>query len=220
MTGEHPVSKNLFSKKVKAKRLPWCQESFKEVGINSLVANILCKKHNEDLSPIDEEIKRFGDCIVEWYQSDPKRGARSKKIARINGVLLIRWFAKTFCNLLTSAKRDPLPLLARIAFELEGNNRVYVGIPETWSKPRIDPEQPLRFADFHNANSIVVYYGFFGIPWLLANHQWNDLLYLPSEQIGPIEWNQVVWGDGSPIKFEYDSIVCDVVWNENEDSKN
>src|SRR5262249_24033085 len=56
LTGEHLFSKGLFSgKSVQVQGNLWKSSKPKAIGINSLTANILCRKHNNALAPVDAE---------------------------------------------------------------------------------------------------------------------------------------------------------------------
>ena len=75
ISGEHYISKSVLNifPKFTITGVPWLEKNEKrEIGINSLTANILCKKHNENLSVLDDE---------QIFSSDQRRGeSHSKKI--------------------------------------------------------------------------------------------------------------------------------------------
>src|SRR4051794_31716079 len=51
---EHIVSRGLFiGDTVRVEGFHWCKTGPREVGLASLTAKILCKKHNSDLSEVD-----------------------------------------------------------------------------------------------------------------------------------------------------------------------
>jgi hypothetical protein len=53
-TGEHIVSAGLFDgDAITVKGFPWCLEEQKTIGLSSLTGTMLCKQHNNDLSPLD-----------------------------------------------------------------------------------------------------------------------------------------------------------------------
>ena len=58
------------------------------VGIDSLVAKILCEKHNSVLSPMDSEIKKLGDACLAFLRK-PHASA-----VRVEGLLIERWLLK------------------------------------------------------------------------------------------------------------------------------
>ena len=55
LSGEHIISASLFlGDNIGVKGLPWCREGHRFIGKSSYTANILCRKHNSDLSPVDD----------------------------------------------------------------------------------------------------------------------------------------------------------------------
>ena len=58
------------------------------IGIDSLVANILCAKHNSELSPLDAEIKVLGDTCLAFLKQ-----AQSLQVT-VSGPLIERWLLK------------------------------------------------------------------------------------------------------------------------------
>jgi hypothetical protein len=73
--------------------LPWCKEP-KVVGLSSLVAKNLCRAHNNNLSPVDLEAKRFKDALGAISRT-PVVPVRMRFDAR----LIERWLLKTTINL-------------------------------------------------------------------------------------------------------------------------
>lgn len=52
---EHLVSQGLFeSNEVVVQGLPWCRDAPKRIGLANLTTKILCRKHNSELSPVDQ----------------------------------------------------------------------------------------------------------------------------------------------------------------------
>ncbi len=55
ISGEHIITKGLFDgKSIGVRGLPWCREEHKFISKDAYTANILCRKHNSDLSPVDD----------------------------------------------------------------------------------------------------------------------------------------------------------------------
>jgi hypothetical protein len=103
---EHVVSKGLFkSPTISVHGFPWCKGKTHTVGIKSLTAKILCRRHNNNLSPLDEEASALFDAIREWCVRENIHSNTSplSRIARpptiVNARLLERWFLKTLLNL-------------------------------------------------------------------------------------------------------------------------
>jgi hypothetical protein len=84
---EHVVSKALFGEGVvftKGLRIP----ENRPVGIEGLVANILCQAHNSELSPLDAEFKKLGDACEDFVTS-----VKSASV-KVDGRLIERWLLK------------------------------------------------------------------------------------------------------------------------------
>lgn len=79
----------------------WCQAP-KRVGINAITRNILCEKHNNDLSPFDTAAKEtfdaFRDQATMRNEIPPGAVPLSFRRRRINAIDLERWFLKTLLN--------------------------------------------------------------------------------------------------------------------------
>ncbi len=104
ISGEHLVSQSLFPDgSVIVQGFHWCKGKPKPIGLASLTANILCFKHNCDLSELDSSAKRTFDTLVEsmaLYEVRRKLHLRRYSIKQflIDGNLLERWFLKTLIN--------------------------------------------------------------------------------------------------------------------------
>jgi hypothetical protein len=112
----------------------WCKDKPIRVGVSSVTAKILCKRHNSDLSPIDSAGKCAFDVfrqIVELAVTRAKLKPHAWKIKKytINGRSLERWCLKTLINLCcdrghpigrdSSADGRPSDRLVRIAYGQE-----------------------------------------------------------------------------------------------------
>lgn len=73
--------------------MPWCADGPKEVGINSLTANIFCQGHNSQLSALDTLATRFLEALQE-AELDLQRGSSKDRTHTFNGLKLERWFLK------------------------------------------------------------------------------------------------------------------------------
>jgi hypothetical protein len=82
ISAEHYVSKSVleaFGKNIVIEGTPWLSVGEKrEVGINSLTAKILCKRHNSALAPLDHEAGKFYGRIQANY-TDLQRKSLSRK---------------------------------------------------------------------------------------------------------------------------------------------
>jgi hypothetical protein len=129
---EHLISDSLFvGNVVRVQGFSWCKEA-KEIGLSSLTSKILCKKHNEDLSPVDIAGSSAFKTFREMRRLANVRQAMKPqkwKVVRyqIDGILLERWFLKTLINIAwggefpigkVSLAGKPSEELTRIAFGL------------------------------------------------------------------------------------------------------
>ena len=131
LSGEHTVSKCLFSgESVKVHGFHWCLDEPITVGISSLTRNILCRKHNSDLSEVDVCAKTTLDTLADSMKLATLRNELQQshwtiKRYEIDGRLFERWFVKTLVNVALGGRygigRDtqagvPSEELVRIAF--------------------------------------------------------------------------------------------------------
>lgn len=93
---EHYVSDSIFDgEAVTAFGLSWCKTSPIKIGLGSAVAKVLCKHHNESLSPFDAEASRVSRFLSEHVQDRPLEPAEYTA----NGHRLEKWALKTYANL-------------------------------------------------------------------------------------------------------------------------
>lgn len=86
------------------------------LGIKSLTAYILCKRHNELLSPFDTEMTKFFKA-TEQLMLDCNTGERTNQCDSLNGDHLERWMLKTLSNGLFSGN-FPVPFTESFAKHL------------------------------------------------------------------------------------------------------
>ena len=103
---EHTVSKGLFNTdEIIVQGFSWCLKEPKAIGLGSLVAKILCEKHNNDLGELDSAAKDSFDVFREAVRLNHVRQKLKRppiwNIRRltIDGPRLERWFLKTLINL-------------------------------------------------------------------------------------------------------------------------
>jgi len=90
---------------------PWCRHEPKRVGVASLTAKILCRKHNSALSPLDDAAKKAFAALADATELSNQRNLqrpRKWKVKRfeILGLPLERWFLKTAINLIVANPND------------------------------------------------------------------------------------------------------------------
>lgn len=104
-SGEHIVTAGIFSSDaVTVQGFSWCKDTPKEIGLASLVKNVLCKDHNSRLSPLDDTVIQLFDALRKAVQLSD---VRSKLAPRrwttkrfdVDGTNLERWCLKTLITL-------------------------------------------------------------------------------------------------------------------------
>jgi hypothetical protein len=116
ISGEHVITESLFlGDTIGVKGLPWCREGHEFIGKASYTANILCRKHNSDLSPVDDA----GTLVFATLRTVASiHRNRSNMLAHgvcagrfddvghhIEGLWLERWLVKTLINMELAGKQ-------------------------------------------------------------------------------------------------------------------
>ncbi len=119
MSREHLISKALFPGGVTIRGFSWCADQFKRVGVNALAANILCRKHNSDLSELDAAAKDVWNVLREVFDRlEDIRMAEAitrttprpeRRKYRLDGTRLERWCFKTTINMVASGNVRNFP---------------------------------------------------------------------------------------------------------------
>lgn len=119
ISGEHFASKGvleLFGDSCKV-RAPFLGKDGKHLKLTSLTANVLCKRHNEALSPLDDLAKKYFEFAL---------GRTKHEFLIIPGTDLERWMIKLMCGLIATGYgqtpsgviigglEPPLPALATL----------------------------------------------------------------------------------------------------------
>lgn len=105
ISGEHLVSKSFFPVgPVTVRGFKWCLTEPKTVGLGSLTSNILCRRHNSELSGLDEAVAATIHTMEDAIKLFNTRKALQHRYWKtkdfsIEGSLLERWLLKTFINL-------------------------------------------------------------------------------------------------------------------------
>lgn len=107
ISGEHIISDNILqvfehNKTVKLTGLPWIEKhTFNLLSRKSLVANILCEFHNNELSPFDNEVGKLIRCIKEFDADFNNKSPKNEK-RQFKGEFIEKWMLKTICGLIAS----------------------------------------------------------------------------------------------------------------------
>lgn len=101
---EHYISDGILDRRVvNAFGLKWCKDEPKTIGIASATAKILCKTHNEALSPFDGEAAKLSQFLTANVWDDPLKS----DTVTLSGPLLEKWALKTCLNLGFIGALDP-----------------------------------------------------------------------------------------------------------------
>jgi hypothetical protein len=108
ISGEHPVSRALFDGPTVEVVAPWTSGEVRSIPLARLRANILCRRHNAMLSPVDSAGGRAfrGIRDLDTFLARARRGPRKTKTCEVDGQLLERWFLKTSVNLFVSSQAE------------------------------------------------------------------------------------------------------------------
>jgi len=107
ISGEHIISNNILelfeqNKSIKVTGLPFIEkEAFNLLSRKSLVSNILCTKHNHDISAYDAEAGKLFRSIInfdnDFYQANP-----TNEHIFLNGGFIEKWMLKIVCGLIAA----------------------------------------------------------------------------------------------------------------------
>lgn len=107
ITREHYISKTVIEavagnrNQVMTRGFPFLQDEEKLLSESAMTSKMLCGKHNNDLSPLDETAGRLIR-LLQNYHSNALSGSSEKHIEVICGENLERWALKTLCGFLAS----------------------------------------------------------------------------------------------------------------------
>jgi len=185
LTGEHTVSKCLLPKgAVTVKGFHWCLDEPITVGISSLTRNILCRKHNNDLSQVDTYAKTALETLgasmdLATLRNSLRQNHWAIKRYEIDGRLFERWFVKTLVNITfggaygigrnSDVAGVPSEDIVKIAFgkqSFEG----YAGLHALSHKDeQISFRQGIRVVTMlENSNIVMARFAFGGFRYLLS----------------------------------------------------
>jgi hypothetical protein len=119
-SSEHYVGKGLF-KSVTTHGLHSSLDG-RSLPISNLKANILCKKHNNCLSVVDQGAIYFYEILLKLFQYQEKENILSGERLwmpeqyKVNALLFGRWLCKLHCNILTLGGIDSPEYYVRYTF--------------------------------------------------------------------------------------------------------
>jgi hypothetical protein len=231
---EHLVSASLFpGKLIMVRGFPWCKDAPVEIGISGLTAKILCRKHNSDLSPLDEAASNAFETLRKMTTLNETRRKIKPNIWTVkefvlDGALLERWFLKTLINIACDREYPigndsetvgrPSPRLVRIALsqqKFEQKAGLYVLAKEGMTLSLQDRVQCLTLQGENNRVKGALFgFGGFGF-----------LLYLetdgPEDSLGGVSFGGKDLGDAKLLYRDssfrtrvgkYESHVLRIAW--------
>jgi hypothetical protein len=114
ITQDHYLSRTAieaFSTRPTVRGAAWLPEGeARPIGIGSFTAGILCEKHNNNLSPVDEtlgELQRFAEEAHAFFNDDADK--RTELRAQFDGRLVERAFLKLICGFTYSGTFTSIP---------------------------------------------------------------------------------------------------------------
>jgi hypothetical protein len=123
---EHFISQSLVDGEfVTIQGLHWCHAIPVRIGLSSACAHLLCKHHNETLSPLDKEMGRLKHALRSAFTALPP-GAAPGGEWRVDQQRVFRWLSKAYCNLEALYGRTSREEFVRHAFGLVHAPRVHV----------------------------------------------------------------------------------------------
>lgn len=117
LSSEHFLSEALLKRIQSAaggvfvRGFPWQKSEVQRIGIASLASNVLCKHHNELLSPLDSEALRLVELIEQCLSHPP-----GSSEGTVSGPLVQRYLLKVLCGSIASkaARYRATQILAEI----------------------------------------------------------------------------------------------------------
>ncbi len=198
---------------------PWQGDGWKKLPISALASNILCKRHNSDLSALDAVGEKLVDHL-ERVEHEFQAGDRRPWIWVLNGHDVERWLLKTLAGLLlsksgrTTAGEALSPEISRAWVEMLFGMRSF---PPTWGLYVVgelghtvatEPKK-YNFAPVSVAGNVV------GVRAELVGHAFTLLMTEPGRPLGAIDEHSIyrprylsIEQDGSAkaIYFHWDQL--------------
>jgi hypothetical protein len=128
LSREHFVSKSILevldvaggSRGVFMEGLPWLKGR-KALPPDALASKILCERHNNALSPLDDAALRFFRCLMDLPRLLSTPGRKMHRLYMFSGIDLERWMIKLLAGLLVSGNAT-----------CDGKKKVVEALPRWW----------------------------------------------------------------------------------------
>lgn len=121
---EHYVSRSVLEiagKTVQISGFPWQEpDTTLEVGIGALASKVLCRRHNAELSPLDETGRKFVTALKSCFDEAIENEPINTEVFSIAGDRLELWLLKMLCGLFAAHRTLEAPEgWTRILFQRE-----------------------------------------------------------------------------------------------------
>lgn len=173
---------------LQVKGFKFCPHNRKSIPVGSAAANILCKKHNEQLSPLDSEAKRLRDAIVEMssFQVTQKNELwKGPQRVYVDGNLISRWIAKTYCNVRATDNLEVSTSFVRFAYNLDPDRKIYfymyVGLGL-----ELKVESHIQIVNLYNDRNEIGYCCFYGYHFFVSDCDLKATSHLAVGETGRI----------------------------------
>lgn len=147
LSGEHYISAAVLNViapegRISIEGTPWAIEP-RSVGPQALTANVLCRRHNTELSPLDQEGGRFAS-FLRTAQLDLASSAPTGGAARFDGRLLERWLLKVVFGMWASGNltRDGVKLASQPGDDIAAVLMKNAPMPPKWGLHVKPPDAP------------------------------------------------------------------------------
>ena len=185
---EHYVSKAIFDgEQVVVRGFKWCRERYREIPLEGMASRILCKKHNEELSPVDQEVKNLRDALASWVDGDSRAARPGVTYKPLDGRLFSRWLCKTCCDLLATDGHVPPQEFVRFSFGSSGGRRIRTCLGALEGRKfDVLTNHVLGFSHYWTPDGkVLACFKLFGLPWVILNLEVgrDDRIPLPQDDV-------------------------------------
>lgn len=124
ITREHYISRSVLDiagNVVRISGFPWQEtDKVKDIGINTFVSKVLCRHHNNELSPLDESGKAFLQALKSVFNNAVGKTEFNDEAFSLEGDRIELWLLKILCGLCAVSKSVAIPKRwTNILFERE-----------------------------------------------------------------------------------------------------
>lgn len=182
LTREHIVSASLFPEGLHVRGLPWCRDTFRQIGTPNLTTKCLCQGHNNRMSVLDAQMARYKRVIQQVYTYCTGQAQFPPADATLDAHLIVRWCAKTLCNIQASQGDVLNHHVAQFAAGVV-NEMPYAGTPMVLQQ-RLRPHDNVHVGIHHDGGTdTLARFDLFGMVWCVAT--------IEKSALTPADWESV-----------------------------